>query len=81
MVNGAFKPRFASGDLGFERGDALLALLDRQRIEVLRRKLAEEIVLSTGKILVDVHQRPALTAGGAMSIRPVFLRTRKRRAE
>ena len=70
MVNGAFKPRSASGDLGFERGDALLALFDRQRVEILRRKLAEEIVLSTGKILVDVHRGPALTGGGAMSIRP-----------
>lgn len=55
MVNGAFKPGFASADLRLERRDALAKLLDRQRIEVLDRQLAEQIVLATRKILVGVH--------------------------
>jgi len=56
MVNGAFKPGFASADLGFELLDAFLQLLDRERIEVLDRQLAEQIVLATRKILVGVHR-------------------------
>jgi hypothetical protein len=55
MVNGAFKPRFAPRDLGLELLDALVKLLDRKRIEVLRRQLAEQIVLATRQIFVGVH--------------------------
>lgn len=57
MVNGAFNPRSAPGDLGLERGDALVEFLDRERVEVLHRELAEQIVLATRKILVGVHHR------------------------
>lgn len=56
MVNGAFQPRSTSDDLGLEGGDALLQLLDRERVEVLHRQLAEQIVLAMRKILVGVHQ-------------------------
>jgi hypothetical protein len=57
MVNGALHSRFCSDDLGFEQLDALLQLLDRERIEVLPAQLGSQIVLATRKVFVGVHRR------------------------
>jgi hypothetical protein len=70
MVNGAFSTRTGTRDLGFERGDPFVKLLDRQRIEILLRELAEQVVLSAWEILVEFHRGTASRAGPAMSIRP-----------
>ncbi len=63
MVNGAFNPRFASRDLGFEQRDALLQLLDRKRVEVLLAQLGSQIVLATRKIFVGVHRASSVDRG------------------
>ena len=56
MVNGAFFSHPRSGDFFLERLYTLFQLLDRQRVEVLDRQLAEQIVLATRKIFVGVHR-------------------------
>lgn len=55
MVNGALHPRFCSLDFGFEQRDALLAFLDRERVEVLLAQLGGQIVLATRQIFIGVH--------------------------
>ncbi len=55
MVNGALHSRPGPFDLGFEQGDALLAFLDREGIEVLLAELGGKIVLATRQIFVGVH--------------------------
>lgn len=55
MVNGAFNPRFASGDLRLEQRNALVKLVDRIGVEVLLAQLGNQIVLATRQIFVGVH--------------------------
>jgi hypothetical protein len=74
MVNSPFSTRTGPHDLGFERGNALVKLLDRKRIEILLRQLAEQIVLSAWEILVEFHHGTASRAAPAMSIRPCPIR-------
>lgn len=56
MVNGAFAFLAGPGDLGFQRGDPLLKLLDRQRIEILAGERLQRIIGAARKI-VCVHRR------------------------
>lgn len=63
MVNGALHSRFCSLDLGFEQRDALLAFLDRERVEVLLAQLGGQIVLATRKIFVGVHRVSSVDRG------------------
>ena len=55
MVNGAFNLRFCSRDFGFERGDAGVKLVDRERIEVLPRQRGQRIARSGPEDLVQIH--------------------------
>ena len=48
---------FNSRDLGVERGDALVQLLDRNRIEVLPAKGDQRIVGLAREKFVEVHRR------------------------
>lgn len=64
MVNGAFNFCFGSRNFTFERRDALVQFIDRKGIEVLRRKLAEEVVLATRKVFVGVHLPTNVDRGG-----------------
>jgi len=74
MVNGPFSTCTGSLYLGFERGDALVQLLDRQGIEILLRQLAEQVVLAAGEILVEFHRSAASRDAALMSIRPAPIR-------
>ena len=51
----ALHMRFDASDLGFEGGDALVELIDRQRIEILFRQCDERIIGFTWKEFVQVH--------------------------
>ena len=46
---------FDAGDLGFERLDPLLELVDRQGIEVLLGKRDQRVVRLAWEEFVDVH--------------------------
>jgi NADPH2:quinone reductase len=82
MVNGVGQSCLCADDFRFQRHDARLALLDRQWIEVLPRKLGERIARFSRENLVRVHGRnvdptgrdvnkapaiPQLGGGGSMS--------------
>jgi hypothetical protein len=56
MVNDACPMPFYPRDFRFERGNARVELLDRQRIEVLTRELRQRIVASKRQILVGIHK-------------------------
>ncbi len=56
MINGALDPGAGPRDLGLEQRDALVQLLDRERIEILAAQLGDQIVLATRKIFVGVHR-------------------------
>lgn len=64
MVNSAFNFCFGSRNFTFERRDALVQFVDRQRIEILHRQLAEEVVLATRKFFVGVHLGSNVDRGG-----------------
>ena len=69
MVNSPFSMRTGPRNFGFERGNALVKLFDRKRIEILLRQLAKQVVLSAWEILVEFHHGTASRAAPAMSIR------------
>ena len=55
MVNGVVDLSATSRDLGVERVDAFLQLVDRQRIEILSGKLGDQIARAAGKAVVGFH--------------------------
>jgi hypothetical protein len=52
---GALHMGFDPGDLGFEPFDALLQLLDRQRVEVLLAQRDQRVVRLAREKLVQIH--------------------------
>lgn len=54
MVNGAFNPEPAAGDLPLQRGDPRFQLRDGQRIEILTHQLRQDVV-GPGKGVVQIH--------------------------
>lgn len=57
MVLGTLRMRFDARDLGLERLDPRLELLDRHRIEVLLCKRNEWIVGLAGEEVFQIHDR------------------------
>jgi len=55
MVNGALGMFTDALDLGFERGDARVQLLDRKGIEILAAERDEGIVGTSGQEIVCIH--------------------------
>jgi hypothetical protein len=55
MVNGAFNLSSDARYLGFQRGDARLELLDRERIEILACQRDDGIVGAAGQVFFRVH--------------------------
>jgi hypothetical protein len=52
---GALHMGFDAGDLGFEGFDALLQLLDRQRVEVLLAQRDQRVVRLAREEVVQIH--------------------------
>ena len=75
MINGAGDLRSCPLDLGLQQLDALVQLVDRQRVKVLAAKLGDKVVLAARQIFVGVHRDAALTLKGAMSITALGPRT------
>lgn len=65
MINRAVDPGPGPGDFGLEQRDALVQLLDGERIEVLAAQLGDQVVLATRKILVGVHRTGSVDRGQA----------------
>lgn len=55
MVNGALDFLLDPGDLGFQRGDARLKLLDRKWIEILATERGDRIVDALGQEIFRIH--------------------------
>lgn len=51
MLNFCTRPR----DLGFEKADAVVQFVDRQRVEILLAELFGEVVLAARQVFVCVH--------------------------
>ena len=60
--------RLDSGNLGIQRFDPLLELVDAQGVEVLAAELDQRVAGFRREEVVDVHRGPKLTRGGAKSI-------------
>ena len=74
MVNGALHSQLCSLDFGFEQGDALLAFLDREGVEVLLAQLGCQVVLATRQIFIGVHGHSVDRGRGDVNKAPGFLR-------
>lgn len=55
MVNGAFNLLPRPRDLRLQIGDPRGQLVDRERIEVLARKLGDQVARAAGKAVVGFH--------------------------
>ena len=65
----ALDMRFDAGDLGLQRFDSLVELVDAQRVEVLAAELDQGVARLRREKVVDVHRRPKLTGAEAKSIK------------
>ena len=64
MVNGAFNFLARARYLGLERVDALGQFRNRERVEILARKLCDQVAGAAGKAVVGFH-RAIVDAGEA----------------